>query len=64
MKDNTQTLQTPIEAALVNQYITQDLKTSILILSLLVNLAILTAWVAIQVTTAFDTQLVVALFNR
>ncbi len=50
-------------AAVVSS-IGQDLKNSILIVSVIANLYVLTAWIALQVTTRYDTQLVNFLFNR
>lgn len=44
--------------------INEDLKHSILIVSLVANLFVLTSWVAIQVTTQFDAQVVSFLFSR
>lgn len=52
------------ETATTNQYVLQDFRTSILIVSVLVNLVILTGWIAIQATTAYDMQVVGLLFNR
>lgn len=42
----------------------KDVKSSVLILSVLVNLYIFTAWVALQVTSRYDDQLASLLFNR
>lgn len=42
----------------------QDLKSAVLIVSVVVNLFIFTAWVALQVTTQFDTQIASLLFIR
>lgn len=68
MKEKTNTTSTveasTIEQSLVNTYIMQDLRASLLIGSLLVNLIILTAWIAIQVTTTYDSAIVGLLFNR
>lgn len=44
--------------------ITQDLKNAVLIVSVVANLFIFTAWVALQVTTQFDSQIATFLFNR
>lgn len=43
---------------------TQDLKNAVLIVSVVANLFILTAWIALQVTTKFDSQLSSFLFTR
>lgn len=42
----------------------QDLRNAVLVVSLVANLAIFTTWVALQVTTQFDTQLAALIFNR
>jgi hypothetical protein len=42
----------------------QDLKSAVLIVSVVANLFIFTAWVALQVTTQYDTQIATFLFNR
>ncbi|HMH70280.1 MAG TPA: hypothetical protein VK502_02685 [Candidatus Saccharimonadales bacterium] len=51
-------------AAVVTSHLSQDLKSSLLIVSLVANLAVLTAWIAIQVTSQYDSQLVSFLFSR
>jgi hypothetical protein len=42
----------------------QDLKTAVLIVSVVANLFILTAWIALQVTTQYDGQIASFLFTR
>lgn len=66
MTEKTQNIEqlSPAEAVIANQYVSQDLKNSILIVSIVVNLFILTTWIALQVTTQFDSQLANFLFNR
>ena len=44
--------------------INRDVMTAVLIVSLLVNLFVLTAWVTLQVTTAYDAQVASFLFAR
>lgn len=44
--------------------ISDDLKHSILIVSIVVNLVVLTAWIALQVTTQYDAQIASMLFTR
>lgn len=44
--------------------INQDLKHSILIVSVVVNLVVLTTWIALQVTTQYDAQIFSLLFTR
>jgi hypothetical protein len=66
MTEKTQNNQelSPAEVMTANQYVTQDLKNSILIVSIVANLFILTAWIALQVTTQYDTELASFLFHR
>jgi len=42
----------------------QDLKTAVLIVSVVVNLFVLTTWIALQVTTQYDGQIASFLFTR
>lgn len=68
MTDKTKKDTTPSE--LFSQTITadlafnQDLKHSILIVSLMVNLIVFTTWIALQVTTQYDAQIASLLFTR
>jgi hypothetical protein len=68
MKQNkkTATIQTEnaIESVLPASQMSQDLKTAVLIVSVLANLFVFTAWIALQVTTKFDVQIANFLFNR
>lgn len=50
--------------AVVTTQVGQDLKNSLLIISVVANLFIFTAWVILQVTTQFDMQFANVLFNR
>lgn len=66
-KNNTS--ETVIAASLdqgdaVAQCLTQDVRTSILIVSIMANLVIFTAWIALQVTTVYDAQVIGFLFGR
>ena len=67
MKENTKTTTTMNSAEeneLVRTYVGQDLKSSILIVSVVANLFVFTAWVALQVTSQFDAQFANLLFTR
>lgn len=44
-------------------HISQDLKNAVLVVSLVANLFIFTAWLAVQVTSRYDAQLASFLFN-
>lgn len=52
------------QPALADLKMNQDLKHSILIVSLLVNMIVLTMWIALQVTTQYDGQVASFLFTR
>lgn len=52
------------EVVVANQYVSQDLKNSIFIVSIVANLFIFTTWIALQVTTQYDSQLANFLFYR
>jgi hypothetical protein len=68
MTDKTNTNNTSIDAdtqpMIADLKWNQDLKHSVLIFSLIANLAVLTSWIAIQVTTQYDAQIASFLFNR
>jgi hypothetical protein len=63
---NTNTLeqQAPVEQLLLSTPVSRDLMTAVLIVSVVVNLIVLTTWIAIQVTSQYDTQLAALLFNN
>lgn len=61
---NEVTTETAAETSVVASSMTQDLKNSILIVSVVANLFIFTTWVMLQVTTQYDSQLANFLFNR
>ena len=48
----------------ISSHVTQDLKNSLLVVSLVANLIVVTAWIAIQVTSQYDSQLASFLFTR
>jgi hypothetical protein len=68
MTDKTNTNNTLSDAtdqpALADMKMNQDLKHSIFIVSLLVNMVVLTLWIALQVTTQYDGQVASFLFTR
>jgi len=51
-----------VEAAPYSR-LSQDLKNSVLIVSVFVNLVIFTAWIALQVTSRYDAQMASFLFG-
>jgi|GEM_PF-2437215 len=56
--------QTSNEVVIHRTNVFQDLKSSVLILSVFANLVIFTMWVTLQVTSQFDGQFANLLFNR
>lgn len=67
-KTNTAKKESTIESvaaeAVQVSHMSQDLKTAVLIVSVVANLFIFTAWLALQVTTQYDHQIASFLFNR
>lgn len=57
-------LKTATIADTSNAQLSQDLKTAVLIVSLLANLFVVTIWIAMQVTSQYDQQLVSFFVNR
>ena len=65
MKEKTQTTpEGTNEAAVAHMQVAHDLRNSVLIVSVVANLIVLTAWIALQVTTRYDMQIAALLFNR
>ena len=67
MTDNTNTNNMIAEQeqyGTAEMHVNQDLKHSILIVSLVANLIIFTTWIALQVTSQYDMQIASLLFNR
>jgi hypothetical protein len=63
-KTNSSTQESFADTTVVDFAVNQDLKHSILIVSLVVNLVVFTTWIALQVTTQYDTQIASLLFAR
>lgn len=69
MTDKTKTNKTTTEQSneqitVANIKVSEDLKHSILIVSIVANLFVLTAWIMLQVTTQYDSQVASFLFTR
>ena len=65
MKQKTKTTKTQENASEVAlTYLAQDVKTSILIVSVLINLFFLSLWIALQATSQFDASLVSFFLGR
>ncbi|HEX6462039.1 MAG TPA: hypothetical protein VFZ58_02065 [Candidatus Saccharimonadales bacterium] len=62
---NTQAATKTANAAMVIDHaLTEDVKTSLLVVSVLVNLFFFTSWLVVQSTTAYDQQVIAWLFTR
>ncbi len=61
--NTTSTPQTDTGVAAVSS-MSQDLRNSVLIVSVIANLYVLIAWITLQVTTQYDVQVANFLFNR
>jgi hypothetical protein len=61
---NKQDTTTNVEVAFAELKMNEDLKHSILIVSVIANLVVLTTWIALQVTTQYDAQIASFLFSR
>jgi hypothetical protein len=59
-----QTLSTSVKGEAVYSTLRDDVKNSLLVLSLIVNLYIFTLWLVLQVTTQYDAQIANFLFTR
>lgn len=65
MVRKTKKSQNTIETATIAvNPLTRDLVVSLLIVSLVVNLYVLVAWIALQVTTVYDSEVAMFLFSR
>ena len=68
MTEKTQTpaeyTETIVATISAHQQVGYDLKNAVLIVSVLVNLFIFTTWLALQMTSAYDTQLASFLLGR
>ena len=66
MKQKTNTASQAVEgdAQVETTHLAQDLKNSILIVSIVVNLFFLSLWIALQVTSRFDSSLVSFFLSR
>lgn len=51
-------------AAIMQPQVHKDAVVALLVVSLIINLFILTAWVTLQVTSVYDTQVASFLFTR
>ena len=63
MKKEKQTQENVQVLAVPSSQVAQDLKHSVLIVSLVLNLAVFTAWIALQVTSRFDQSVAQVLFG-
>lgn len=60
----TRTTDTKIQKDVIYSQLSYDLKSSLLIVSVAANLFVMTAWIALQVTSQYDSQISSFLFTR
>lgn len=63
MKKEKQTQENIQALAVPSSQVAQDLKHSVLIVSLVLNLVVFTAWIALQVTSRYDQSVAQVLFG-
>lgn len=64
MKEKTNNTPEISSEAVVTSHISHDLRNSVLIVSVVMNVFVFTAWVALQVTSQYDASLAAFLFTR
>jgi hypothetical protein len=66
MKNNTNTPQESVSEAMAvpASHLSHDLKNSVLIISVVVNLVIFTGWIILQMTSQYDASLASFLLGR
>jgi hypothetical protein len=68
MKEQTQTIpentETIVATISAHEQVGHDLKNAVLIVSIVANLFIITTWLALQMTSAYDTQLASLFLGR
>lgn len=65
MVKKTKKSQKSIDTAVITvNPLTHDMVLSLLIVSLVINAYVLVAWIALQVTTAYDSEVAMILFSR
>ncbi len=64
MNNNTETTTETALTLSQNQQLIRDLIAAVLIVSVVINLTVLIAWVLLQVTTHYDTAIASLLFVR
>ena len=64
MKQQNESQSEIMEAVVTTSHMSQDLKTAVLVVSVVANLFVFTAWIALQVTTQYDSQIASFLFSR
>lgn len=64
MNNNTETTTETVLTISQNQQLVRDLVAAVLIVSVVINLTVLIAWIMLQVTTHYDAAFVSLLFAR
>lgn len=62
-KQTSENTQSQEAATVITSQLAQDVKHSVLIVSVVLNLVVLTAWIALQVTSQYDTSVATVLFG-
>ena len=62
-KQTNENTQSQEVATVIASQLAQDVKHSVLIVSVVLNLVVLTAWIALQVTSQYDTSVATVLFG-
>lgn len=60
----TRTTDIKVQKGVIYSQLSYDLKSSLLIVSVAANLFVMTAWIALQVTSQYDSQISSFLFTR
>lgn len=64
MNNNTETTTETVLTISQNQQLVRDLVAAVLIVSVVINLTVLIAWIMLQVTTHYDAAFASLLFAR
>lgn len=62
-KQTNENTQSQEAATVIASQLAQDVKHSVLIVSVVLNLVVLTAWIALQVTSRYDNSVATVLFG-
>ena len=63
-KNMKKSVSKPVATTAIVPSVTDDLKTAALVVSLAINVAVFTGWLAVKITTQYDLQVAQFLFSR